>query len=78
MNNLCGNALHNCGDSDMMDIPIGNEFNMKDQANVISFRRKEQIPEDDILKVLENIRQCNSSFNALDMLRLEVHSLKMP
>jgi hypothetical protein len=50
---------------------------MRDKAIGISFRRKYQLSTDVILNGWL-VTQCNSRFNALDKLVLEVHSVKMP
>jgi len=76
--NVCLHALRICDDSDMLDISIRKEVNMRDKAIAISFRRKHQLLADVTLKVWEKVTQSNSRFNALDKLILEVHSVKMP
>jgi len=76
--NLCEHALRNCDVSDMVGISNRKEDNMRHQVIGISFRRKDQIWADVILKVWEMVTQFKSRFNALDKLILEVHSLKIP
>jgi hypothetical protein len=62
----------------MSGLTIRNEFNAQDKAIGISFRRKDQISEDDIWSVFEKVGQSNARFNALDKLIVVVHSVKMP
>ena len=78
MSNLCEHALKICDDSDMVGVSIRNEVNMRDKAIGNSFRCKDQLSTDVILKVWQKETQSNSRFNALDKLVLEVHSVKMP
>ena len=56
---------------------VRNEVNVKDKAIGIRFRRKNQLSPGVILNVWEKVTQSNSCFNALDMLILEIHSVKM-
>ena len=51
---------------------------MNDKTMGISFRRKDQLSADVILNVWEKVTQCNSCFNTLDTLVLEVHTVKKP
>ena len=78
MTNLCEHALRNCDDSDKMGISNSKEDNMRHKAIGISFRRKDQLSADVILKVREMVTQFNSRFNALHKLVLEFHSVKIP
>jgi hypothetical protein len=71
-------AIRNCRDSDMVGLTIHNEVNVQDKAIGISFRRKYQISEDVIWSVFEKVAQSNARFNALDKLRVVVHSVKTP
>jgi len=78
MTNLCEHALRNCDNSNMVGIPICKEVNMRNKANGISFRRKDQLSTDVILNVWEKVTRSNSRFNALDKLILDVLSVKIP
>ena len=51
---------------------------MRDKAIGTSFRRKFQLSKDVIQNVWQKVTQCNSRFNALNKLVLEVQSVKMP
>jgi hypothetical protein len=65
-------------DSDMVGIAILNEVNQSDKPIGISFRRRDQISGKVIWSVFEKVSQSNSRFNALDMLTIEVHAVRMP
>ena len=71
-------ALRDLEDSDMVGITISNEFEVKDRAIGISFRRRDQITGDVILSLFEKVAQSNARFNALDKLVMTVHSVRMP
>ena len=77
VNNLCEGALRNCDDSDIVGISIRNEVNMWDKAKGISFRRKDQLSTDVIFHIWQKVTQSNSRFDALDIMVIEVHNLKM-
>jgi len=76
--NIYEHALQNCDDSDMVGVSIPNEVNMRDKAIGITFRRKDQLSTDVILNVWQKLHNLTSSFNSLEKLVLEVHSVKMP
>jgi hypothetical protein len=59
----------------MVGITIRNEVEVK--AIGISFRRKDQITGDVIWSVFEKVAQSNARFNAVDILVMTVHSVKM-
>jgi hypothetical protein len=62
----------------MVGVTIRNVVNVQDKAIGISFRRKDELSEDVIWNVFEKVTQSNSTFNALDKLIVEVHSVRMP
>ena len=62
----------------MVGLTIRNEVNIQDKAIGISFRRKDQLPEQVIWSVFNKVAQLNARFNALDKLVVVVHSIKMP
>ena len=63
---------------DMVGIKIQNEHNVSDKAIGISFRRKDQLSSDIVLKVLEKVIQSNAKFNAYDKLIINVDRVHMP
>jgi hypothetical protein len=70
--------LQGVQDSDMVGIAIRNEVNQSDKPIGISFRRRDQISGDVIWSVFEKVSQSNSRFNALDIITIEVHAVRMP
>jgi len=62
----------------MVRITNQNSLNENDKPNGISFRRKEQLAGEVIWSVFEKASQTNSRFNALDILFVNVHSVRMP
>jgi len=78
VNELFEYALQDVSDSDMVGITVQNQVNQNDKAIGISFRRKDQLSGEVIWNVFEKVSQSNSRFNALDMLVVTVHSVKMP
>jgi len=78
MTHLFEYALRNCSDSDMVGITISNEVNVQDKAVGISFRRNYQLTGDVNWSVFEKVAQSNARFNALDLLVMVVHCVKMP
>ena len=77
MNDLLEHALQDAGDGDMVGITIHNESNQNDKPIGISFRRRDQLSVDAIWSAFE-VTQSNSRFNALDTLKVVLHSVKMP
>ena len=65
---LFEHALRDIEDSDMVEITISNEVEVKDRAIANSFRRNDQITGDVIWSVFEKVTQSNARFNALDTL----------
>jgi len=62
----------------MVGVTISNEVNVKYKPIGISFRRKDQLSEEDIWSVFEKVAQSNARFNAMDRLVMVVHSVKVP
>ena len=78
MNDLFEHALQNLSDSDMVGITIQNRVNQNDKTIGISFTRKDQFAGDVIWNVFNKVSQSNCSFNALNTLVVNVHSVRMP
>ena len=78
VNDLFDYALRNVDDSDMVGVTIHNEVNLLDKAIGISFRRKDQLPEEVIWSVFSKLAQTNARYNAMDRLIVVVQSVKMP
>jgi hypothetical protein len=78
MRDLIQHALQNLSDSDMVGITIQNRVNQNDKPIGISFTRKDQFAGDVIWSVFKKVPQSNSSFNALNTLVVNVHSVRMP
>ena len=57
-------ALGNCSESDMVGVTISNEVNEQDKPIGISFRRKDQLIEEEIWSMFEKVAQSNARFNA--------------
>jgi hypothetical protein len=60
----------------MVSLVIQNEN--KDKPIGLSFRRKDQLSVEVIWKLFEKLAQSNLKYNALDLLIVTVHSVKMP
>jgi hypothetical protein len=71
-------ALRECRACDMVGVTIRNVVNVQDKAIGISFSKKDELSEDVISNVSEKVTQSNATFNALDKLIVEVHSVRMP
>jgi hypothetical protein len=61
----------------MVGTVIRNEVNQRDKAIGSYFRQKDRISGDMIWGVFEKVSQSNASFNALDKLVIEFHSIRM-
>ena len=62
----------------MVRVTIHNEINLLDKAIGISFRRKDQLSEEEIWSVFSKVTQSNARYNAMDRLIVVVHSVKIP
>jgi hypothetical protein len=61
----------------MVGITIHNEVNLLDKAIGISFRRKDQLPNEVIWSVFSKVAQTNAKYNVLDRMIVVIHSAKM-
>jgi hypothetical protein len=82
VNALFGFALQYIEVSDMVAIVIHNENNdennQKDKSIGINFRRKDKLSAEIICKLFKKVAQSNAKFNALELLIIRVHSVKIP
>jgi hypothetical protein len=79
MNALFDYALRNVDDSDMVGLVIHHEgTGSRDKPIGFSFRRRDQLSTEVIWRLIENVAQYNSKFNALDPLNVILHYVKMP
>jgi len=78
VNNLFEHVLQNVNDSDKVGMTIHNQVNQSDKPIGFSFRLKDQLSADVIWSVFETVSQSNSRFNDLDIVVVNVHSVKMP
>jgi len=62
----------------MAGVAIHNKVIQNDRPIGISFRRRDQLSGDVIWSVFEKVAQSNASFNAVDTLRVVVHSVRIP
>ena len=77
MNDLFEHALQDVGAGDMLVNAIHNESIQNDKPIGISFRRRDQLSVEAIWSVFE-VTQSNARLNALDTLRVVLHSVTMP
>jgi len=70
--------MQDVSDSDILGITIQNQVNQNYKHKRISFRKKDQLSGEVIWSVFEKVSQSNSIFNALDILVVTVHSVKIP
>ena len=77
VNDLFEHALRGVGDGDMVGVAIHNESNQNDKPIGISFKRRDPLTVDALRSVFE-VTQSNARFNALDTLKVVVHSVTMP
>ena len=78
MNDHFEHTLQDVGEWDMVAIDSQIESNQNDKPIGISFRGLNQLSIDAIWSVFEKFIQSNSRFNALDMLTVLLHSVRMP
>lgn len=62
----------------MVGISIHKEINQNGRPIGITFRRRDQLSGDMIWSMFVKVDQSNARFNALDMLTVVVHSVRMP
>jgi len=77
VNDLIEHTLRDVDDRDVEGITIQNQAIQNDKPIGITFRRIDQLSADMIWSV-KRVSNSNSIFNALDMIVVTVHSIKMP
>jgi len=75
---LFEHAPQNESDSEMLGTTIHNRVDQNDKPIRISFRCKDQMAGDVICTLFEKVSQTNARSNALDMLTMTAHSVRMP
>ena len=78
MSDLFQYALRKCNKSNMVGVTISNEVYVQDKPIGISFRRMDRLRELVIWSIFEKVAQSNTRFDAMDILVVVVHSVRMP